>query len=91
MPSAMDRKDSTVPAPKIGRRSLTPYVASLSSLHNDNFRNTIVSRKADSCKNSSWMNIEVGGDVSEEMKFGCSFVRAISPTFNIEEAYVWVL
>ncbi|CAG8888331.1 unnamed protein product [Penicillium salamii] len=62
-------------------------VPGLSSLHNDNFRNTIVSSKADSCKNSSWMNIEVGGDVSEEMKFGYSFVGTISPTFNIEEAY----
>lgn len=33
------------------------------------------------------MNVEVSGDVSEEMKFGYFFVGTISPTFNIEEAY----
>ncbi|KAJ5400883.1 hypothetical protein N7465_011372 [Penicillium sp. CMV-2018d] len=62
-------------------------VPGLSSLHDDHFRNTIVSSKADTCKDSSWVNVEVGGDVSEEMKFGYSFVGTISPTFNIEEAY----
>ncbi|KAJ5412412.1 uncharacterized protein N7487_006771 [Penicillium crustosum] len=62
-------------------------VPGLSSLHDDHFRNTIVSSKADSCKDSSWVNVEVSGDVSEEMKFGYFFVGTISPTFNIEEAY----
>lgn len=65
-----------------------PYVVpGLSSLHDDHLRNTIVSSKVDSCKDSSWVNVEVSGDVSEEMKFGYSFVGTISPTFNIEEAY----
>lgn len=65
-----------------------PYVVpGLSSLHDDHLRNTIVSSKVDSCKDSSWVNVEVSGDVSEEKKFGYSFVGTISPTFNIEEAY----
>jgi chitinase len=59
----------------------------LSSLHNENFHNTILSTKADTCKNASWMKVDVGGDITEEMKFGYSFVGTISPTFNIEEAY----
>ncbi|RDW84130.1 uncharacterized protein DSM5745_04456 [Aspergillus mulundensis] len=58
------------------------------TLSREDFRNTLVAAKGpDSCSEESFLDVKLGGTISEELKFGFSFVGTIAPTFNIEEAH----
>lgn len=54
------------------------------SLNYEHFNQLLVAEKGpDSCGNNSFMRVNVGGSITEKIKFGYSFVGIISPNFEI--------
>ncbi|PIG87825.1 hypothetical protein AARAC_011883 [Aspergillus arachidicola] len=60
----------------------------VSSLRRDKFNNLLIASKGpDSCPSPSFLEVDIGGDIQEDIRFGFSFVGTISPTFQLEEAH----
>lgn len=56
-------------------------------LRNADFDQLLIAEKGpDSCSDDTFMRVNVGGSITEKMKFGFTFVGTISPEFKIEEA-----